>query len=115
VVELPRRDPVEEGRVLNRVRIADLMRPDEEGLVVPLVARAPDETVERALEPDGQLDLDRSLRKREIREHNRRAVCDDARAAEVSRRSVFDVFPAPGTGIERHEQVRLPTLRARLC
>ena len=58
VVELPARYAVRDRRVLNGVRVAHLMRPDEERLAVPVVRRAPHDAVERPLRADGELKLD---------------------------------------------------------
>jgi len=95
VVELPARDPVEDWRVLDRVGIADLMRPDEERFVVLLVARAPDDAVERPLTADGELERNRSVDPLNVGENDRRAAGDHAPAAEVRRRRVVGRPPAP--------------------
>jgi hypothetical protein len=84
VVELPRRDPVEDGRVLDRVRVPDLVRAEEERLVVPVVPGAPDDPGERSLRADREVELDRPVER--LDPGCERVVDEEAVPAEVTRR-----------------------------
>jgi hypothetical protein len=68
VVELPRRDAVEHGRVLDRVRVADLMRPDVERLEVVLVLHPPHDSGESALATDEDVGLEHPVRELHLRQ-----------------------------------------------
>ena len=100
VVELPRRDPVEDRRVLDRVGVADLVRAHEERLEVLVVVRTPDDPVERALAADAELDLDRPVGELDVGEDCSVAARDDALPAEVRRGWMLDGSPVPQLGIE---------------
>jgi hypothetical protein len=72
VVELPGRHPVEDGRVLDRVRVAVLVRAHEERLEALLVEDAPGDPGERATRRHRQLDLERPVLEREIADGDER-------------------------------------------
>ena len=99
-MELPARDAVEDRHVLDRVRVADLVRAHEERLVVLVVLRPPENSVERALRADRELELDRSVLELDMREHRHEAARHDTAPAEVGHRFVPRLAPAPRVGVD---------------
>jgi hypothetical protein len=106
MVELPARDPVEDGCVLHRVRVPDLVRADVERLEVLVVAGAPDHAVEAALPTHPELELDRSVLELSVQQHGRVTAGQDARAPSKGRRAVLGVRPVPRVRVERDDHLQ---------
>ncbi len=131
VVELPGRDVVEDGGVLDGIGIADLMRAHEERLVVLLVPPTPDDAVEAPLATERQLGLDDTVGELDAvdrAEHGRvDRVDEEAFATEVLRRRLRARGPLPEPALERDGRQRrygvaggrhwlgVPTTRHRPC
>ena len=107
VVELPRGETVADGRVLDRVGVADLVRPHEERLVVRVVGDAPGDAVERALRRHGEVGFEHPVAQRHLvraDEHPRPRKPHGGAAGELcaDRR---ERAPVPCVGLKRVDRL----------
>ena len=107
VVELPRGEAVEDGCVLDRVGIADLVRPHEERLVVRLVGDAPGDAVERPLRRHREVGFEHPVLERHAvraREHACAGEADGGAPGELGL-GALDTAPLPRVQLERVDRL----------